>query len=87
MSRPAHALLVHFKSQDLTRLHRQGQFWHILIATEAGGIGSPIIAQDEIDTWMVHMFIPLEQDGSDLSSEDVVTAVLGGDQESTPVKS
>src|ERR1700712_2946829 len=76
--RPICVLLVHFKSKDLTRLHKQGQFWHIFFLLEPGAFGGAIIAQDEIDTWTVHMFLPLETDTSAISSHDVVYSVLGG---------
>jgi hypothetical protein len=69
---------VHFKSKDLTRLHKQGQFWHIFFLLEPGAFGGAIIAQDEVDTWTVHLFLPLETDTSSISSHDAVYAVLGG---------
>jgi len=54
---PGYACLVHFKSRDLSVLHAQGQFWHIFFAH-----GAVIIAQDEVDTWTVHKFFPLDVD-------------------------
>lgn len=62
--------LIHFKSRDLTRLHRQGQFWHIFFTH-----GACIIAQDEIDTWTIHIPRPV---GTELSSIDPVAAVHEG---------
>ncbi|KAF1813348.1 hypothetical protein P152DRAFT_481449 [Eremomyces bilateralis CBS 781.70] len=71
---PAAMHLIHFKSRDLTRLHQQGQFWHIFFAS-----GSVIISQDEKDTWTVHNPVPL---GTDVSKIDPCTAIytaLGGE--------
>jgi hypothetical protein len=45
---------------------------------EPGAFGGVIIAQDEIDTWTVHMFLPSEIDTSSIESEDAVYTVLGG---------
>jgi hypothetical protein len=62
----------------LTRLQKQGQFWHIFFLLEPGVFGGAIIAQDEIDTWTVHLFLPLDTDTSNISSQDAVYTVLGG---------
>jgi FAD-dependent monooxygenase len=70
-------LLVHFKSRDLSRLQKQGQFWHIFFIRD-GQMTGAIIAQDEVETWTVHMFLPLEADISSVSSEEAVYTVLGG---------
>jgi 2-polyprenyl-6-methoxyphenol hydroxylase-like FAD-dependent oxidoreductase len=43
------ALMVHFKSRDLGTLHRHGRFWHYFAFRYV------IIAQDEVDTWTVHV--------------------------------
>jgi hypothetical protein len=71
-------LLVHFKSRDLTRLHKQGQFWHIFLLAEHGGFGGAIIAQDEIDTWTTHLFLPLDAQPEKIESHEAVYRVLGG---------
>ncbi len=49
---PGKLFLVHFKSKDLSRIHRQGQFWHIFFTS-----GWAIIAQDEVDTWTVQVLV------------------------------
>jgi FAD-dependent monooxygenase len=79
---------VHFKSHDLRRLHKHGRFWHIFLTDPSGGLGGAIIAQDEMDTWTSHLFLPADaQDDADsLSSEDVVARVLGGMYGPFPVK-
>ncbi|KAI8931147.1 hypothetical protein NX059_011500 [Plenodomus lindquistii] len=64
---PSMMHLIHFKSRDLTRLHKQGQFWHIFFTH-----GAVIISQDEVDTWTVHIPRPV---GTDISSIDPVEAV------------
>jgi 2-polyprenyl-6-methoxyphenol hydroxylase-like FAD-dependent oxidoreductase len=43
------AFMVHFTSRDLTTLHRHGPFWHYFAGRYV------IIAQDEVDTWTVHV--------------------------------
>ncbi|KAK3113058.1 hypothetical protein LTR53_010015 [Teratosphaeriaceae sp. CCFEE 6253] len=65
--------LVHFRSRDLTRLHRQGQFWHIFFTH--GGV---IIAQDELDTWTTHLPVPVEFEQSTMPPEEQIYRVLGG---------
>lgn len=45
-----------------------------------------IIAQDEIDTWTVHRFLPAGFDHSQISSEDAVYSVLGGMGDPYPIK-
>ncbi|KAF7161691.1 hypothetical protein CNMCM5623_007178 [Aspergillus felis] len=76
-----YAVLVHFKSRDLSRLQKQGQFWHLFFpnaASDGGSIKGAVIAQDEVDTWTVHRFMPPDVDHSQLSSEDIVYDLLGG---------
>lgn len=70
---PGKMHLVHFKSRDLDRLHRQGQFWHIFFTN-----GSCIISQDEVDTWTVHLALPLDVETSQLDPKEVIFRVLGG---------
>jgi FAD-dependent monooxygenase len=70
---PAKALLIHFKSRDVIRLRKQGQFWHTFFsraASEGGSVKGAIIAQDEIDTWTIHCFLPGDADENAISSED-----------------
>ncbi len=69
---PRHARLVHFKSRDLTALHAHGQFWHIFFTTPA-----TLIAQDEVDTWTLIRYFPLEVDPAQFRSEDLVAESLG----------
>ncbi|KAJ4986253.1 FAD binding domain-containing protein [Stagonosporopsis vannaccii] len=45
---------------------------------EPGAFGGVIIAQDEIDTWTIHLFLPPDTDISPINSEDAVHTVLGG---------
>lgn len=51
--------LVHFRSKDLNRIQNQGQFWHIFYTHAA-----VLIAQDEIETWTVHLAAPVKEDTS-----------------------
>ncbi|EXJ73511.1 uncharacterized protein A1O5_03272 [Cladophialophora psammophila CBS 110553] len=78
---PAKLHLVHFKSRDLSRIQRQGQFWHIFFTT-----GHVIISQDEVDTWTAHTPLPLDFDVSTLDPEETVYRVLGGSSEPWPIK-
>jgi 2-polyprenyl-6-methoxyphenol hydroxylase-like FAD-dependent oxidoreductase len=52
--------LVHFRSLDLTNLHALGQFWHLYTST-----GAVLIAQNEIDTWTLHVDLGAEVDDPD----------------------
>lgn len=65
--------LVHFKSQDLAALQKQGQFWHIFFTT-----GAVIISQDEATTWTTHLPIPLDADWEKMDPVQAVYDVLGG---------
>ncbi|KAF5650796.1 phenol 2-monooxygenase [Fusarium tjaetaba] len=78
---PAAMFLVHFKSRDLSKLHKQGQFWHIFFTT-----GAVIISQDEVDTWTVHLPISLDTDWKSLDPEKVIAQVLGGSGDPYPIK-
>ncbi|KAK2767104.1 2,4-dichlorophenol 6-monooxygenase [Colletotrichum kahawae] len=73
--------LVHFKSRDLTALHRQGQFWHIFFLS-----GSVIIAQDEVDTWTIHLPISLDTDWKSLDPLKSIYKAVGGIQAPCPIK-
>ena len=54
--------LVHFRSSDLTNLHALGQFWHLFFTT-----GTTVIAQDEVDTWTLHVNL-----GPDVTEQDTI---------------
>jgi 2-polyprenyl-6-methoxyphenol hydroxylase-like FAD-dependent oxidoreductase len=47
--------LVHFRSADLTGIRALGQFWHLY--TSGGAV---VIAQDEVDTWTMHVDLGLD---------------------------
>ena len=81
MYSPAALFLVHFKSRDLKRLHRQGQFWHIFFSS-----GHAIIAQDEEDTWTLHTPIPLDLDASTIDPYEAVYKGLGASCDPLPIK-
>ena len=70
---PGALYLVHFKSKDLTRLHKQGQFWHIFFTS-----GQAIIAQDEKETWTLHTPVGLDVDTSGWDPKEVVYRGLAG---------
>ncbi|KAL7785502.1 FAD binding domain-containing protein [Trichoderma ceciliae] len=73
-------LLIHFKSRDLTRLHKQGQFWHIGFTSAA-----ILISQDEIDTWTLHTMIPVGVDWEKIDPEETIYKVLGGPSAPYPI--
>ncbi|EXA32094.1 hypothetical protein FOVG_16671 [Fusarium oxysporum f. sp. pisi HDV247] len=75
---PACVLLVHFKSRDLTQLHKQGRFWHMFLLGESGGFEACIISQDEKDTWTTHLFMPLDAEPEKIDSKEAVYKALGG---------
>lgn len=85
MYSPGYVLLVHFKSKDLARIQKQGSFWHIFVV-RSGMMGGAVIAQDEVDTWTIHLFLPLELDPDTITSEDAVATVFGGSGDKWNVK-
>lgn len=73
--------LVHFKSRDLSALHKQGRFWHIFFTH--GGVA---ISQNEEDVWTIHLPVPLDVDVNSLDAEKAVAEVLGGSMGPRPIK-
>ncbi|KIW14849.1 hypothetical protein PV08_07634 [Exophiala spinifera] len=71
---PGASYLVHFKSRDLSKLHRQGQFWHIFFTS-----GATIISQDENDTWTIHVPVPIGTDAKTLDPKEAIFTGLGGE--------
>jgi 2-polyprenyl-6-methoxyphenol hydroxylase-like FAD-dependent oxidoreductase len=69
------AFMVHLRSRDLTTLHRHGRFWHYFAFRYV------ILAQDEIDTWTVHVngVTPGEFDTPPTDPARFVRDVLGVD--------
>ncbi|MCJ1353703.1 MAG: hypothetical protein MMC33_003690 [Icmadophila ericetorum] len=78
---PLKAVLVHFKSNDLTRIQSQGQFWHIFFTH--GGI---LICQNEKDIWTAHLPFPEDVDVSNFDPKEIVYQVLGGNIAPYPIK-
>ncbi|KAK1495497.1 FAD binding domain-containing protein [Colletotrichum cuscutae] len=78
---PSAMYLIHFKSRDLTALHKQGQFWHIFFTS-----GSVIISQDEINTWTIHLPISLDTDWKSLDPTESIYRGLGGSLAPYPIK-
>ncbi|KAK1674051.1 monooxygenase [Colletotrichum godetiae] len=78
---PSAMYLIHFKSRDLTALHKQGQFWHIFFTS-----GSVIISQDEIDTWTIHIPISIDTDWKSLDPTESIYRGLGGSLAPYPIK-
>ncbi|RFU23973.1 hypothetical protein B7463_g12365, partial [Scytalidium lignicola] len=70
---PSALYLVHFKSRDLAKLRKQGQFWHIYFTH-----GGFIISQDEVNTFTAHLLISLDEDVDRFDPKEIVYKVLGG---------
>lgn len=69
---PMKIYLVHFRSTDLSRIQNQGQFWHVFFTN-----GAVLIAQDEIETWTIHLAVSTEEDTSSWNPLEVIYRVLG----------
>ncbi|KAM5346072.1 hypothetical protein ACJ41O_009077 [Fusarium nematophilum] len=74
---PVSFLLIHFKSRDLQKLHKQGRFWHLFLFNQ-GSFGGAVISQDENNIFTVHFSLGPDVDESSITSEDAVYTVLGG---------
>ena len=72
--------LVHFKSKDMDRLHRQGQFWHIFFTS-----GHVIISQDEKDTWTLHIPVPITTKVDDMDPMQEIAKGLGSEGAPFPI--
>jgi FAD-dependent monooxygenase len=66
--------LVHFRSADVADLHALGQFWHLYITG-----GAILIAQDEVDTWTLHVDLGPDVDDPDPIGDphEFVASALG----------
>lgn len=78
-------LLVHFKSKDLAKLQKHGQFWHVFFMDPRGFHGS-IIAQDEVDTWTCHTMLPVDIDDTKIDSRQAIYDMLGGSHGPYPIE-
>lgn len=77
--RPVCAFLNHFKSRDLQRLWKQGRFWHIFFLGPPQGIlAAAIISQDEVETFTIHLFVPVDFDMNQIDSRQAIYQALGG---------
>ena len=85
-SSPVCALLIHFKSTDLSRIQKQGQFWHIFVTGPPGELRGAIISQNEKDIWTTHLYLPVDTDLDSISSEEAIYRVFGGLYEDYPIK-
>jgi len=50
--------MIHFKSKDLGLFHRNGVFWH----EQCAQTGDTLIAQDDKDTWTLHVVLDSSMD-------------------------
>jgi len=67
------AYMIHFRSRDLTSLHRHGRFWHYFAFRYV------ILAQDEVDTWTLHVNAtdPAEFDNPPADPAGFLRQILG----------
>jgi len=65
--------LIHFKSKDLTFLHRNGVFWH----EQCAQTGDTLIAQDDVDTWTLHVIMDATMDPKRMDAKAVLHERLG----------
>ena len=70
---PLQLFLIHFRSNDLKRLHSQGRFWHIFFTG-----GGAIISQNEGEIFTVHFSVPFDVDTKLLDPYETVYQVIGG---------
>ena len=70
----------------MTRIRKQGRFWHIFFLQPHGGFGAAIISQDEIDTFTTHLFLPLDVNTDEIESKDAIYRALGGLYEPFPIE-
>jgi 2-polyprenyl-6-methoxyphenol hydroxylase-like FAD-dependent oxidoreductase len=69
----ARILMIHFKSKDRDILNPWGIAWHL--QTAAGNL----VAQDDVDTWTVHVPLPPGTDESALDPGQVLRQFVGRD--------
>ncbi|KAJ8117758.1 hypothetical protein OPT61_g1117 [Boeremia exigua] len=74
---PGYALLVHFKSRDLAKLFKFGNFWHLFMFGSQGLQGA-VICQDDKEVFTTHLMLPLGVESDSIDSHDAVYQVLGG---------
>ncbi|KAF4465947.1 FAD binding domain-containing [Fusarium albosuccineum] len=82
---PFSFLLIHFRSRDLERLHRQGRFWHLFML-KSQAFGGAVISQDEKEIFTVHFPLPPGTDAATIESHDAIYTVLGGMYEPFKIK-
>lgn len=69
--------MVHFKSRDLEKLFKYGNFWHLFIFNDKG-MNAAAICQDDKDTFTTHLLLPVDADHESIDSHDAVYRALGG---------
>jgi 2-polyprenyl-6-methoxyphenol hydroxylase-like FAD-dependent oxidoreductase len=65
--------LIHFKSSDLSFFHRNGIFWHEQCAQN----GDTLIAQDDVDTWTLHVLMDASMDPEKIDPKVLLAERLG----------
>lgn len=67
----ARVLLIHFKSKEIGVLNPWGVAWHLQTA-----IGT-LVAQDDKDTWTLHVVLPPGTDESTISPDETLAEFVG----------
>ncbi|MEL7548202.1 MAG: FAD-dependent monooxygenase, partial [Pseudomonadota bacterium] len=64
--------MIHFKSPEIDRINQFGPAWHL-----QSPLGWSLIAQDDVDTWTIHVPVPPEADPSTWDPKKVLFDALG----------
>ncbi|MEO0463363.1 MAG: FAD-dependent monooxygenase [Pseudomonadota bacterium] len=64
--------MIHFRSPEIERIERFGRAWHL-----QSPLGWSVIAQDDIDTWTIHMPVRPDEDPSTFDPEAKLFEALG----------
>ncbi|MEM8917468.1 MAG: FAD-dependent monooxygenase [Pseudomonadota bacterium] len=64
--------MIHFKSPEIDRIEKFGRAWHL-----QSPLGWSVIAQDDVDTWTIHMPIRPDEDPSTFDPKEKLFEALG----------
>ncbi|MEM9085053.1 MAG: FAD-dependent monooxygenase [Pseudomonadota bacterium] len=64
--------MIHFRSPEIERIERFGRAWHL-----QSPLGWSIIAQDDVDTWTIHLPIKPDEDPASFDPKTKLFEALG----------